>query len=161
MRARFNAVHFFSLILSGAIDLNELSTHEIRSEGGTVDWRSLRDALHDSHERANTEAGRVAALEAFKELMDTMEAQLVELRSDDLEAFRKARLQDYHLFIVRECIIGQSASVELMHATTAREIAAGRMAEDDELRAAAVAAFAEPYLTVQELLAEEVARLKG
>ena len=75
------------------------------------------------------------------------------------EAVRETRAKDYHLLLMREVLIGQNVSVELLHAITEREVQAGRMDENDELRQLAVKGLAEPYLSVQELLKIEQDRV--
>lgn len=51
-----------------------------------------------------------------------------------LKAFRQARAQDYNLLLVREATANGNVVPQLLDAVTQREVAADRMAEDDEQR---------------------------
>jgi hypothetical protein len=43
------------------------------------------------------------------------------------------RLQEYHLFLLREVVIGENVCMELLQEVVRREVAAGRMLPRDEL----------------------------
>jgi hypothetical protein len=114
-----------------------------------LEWTKIREEIHDEHERAETMEERVILLEIFKAVMDQVER--AGLTTDDLTTFRAARLKDYRLLIVRECMIGENVSTETLDAVTQREVAADRMAPDDELRQLAVKGMAAPHLSPAEL----------
>jgi hypothetical protein len=101
--------------------------------------------------------------------MDAMERGLVAQPADPklIEDFRKARQQDYNIFIVKECtvgldtpVVGGDVSVERLMAVTNREVASGRMSEEDSLRKTAVQAAAAPHMSDAELVAKH-AKLKA
>lgn len=126
--------------------------------GRDLDFRAIREEIHNLAERAKSEAEHVTLLQIFNVIMDAMESG-GNVEPDNLGAFRKVRDQDYHLLLTREILIGENASVELTARVTEREIAAGRMRQDDPLRVAAEEAATKPYLSIQELQQIERDRL--
>ena len=74
---------------------------------------------------------------------------------DDLPLFRETRLKDYRLLLVREALIGENVCVETLDAITRREIEAGRMTPDDELRVVAVAGMATEHSSRAEAIAAQ------
>jgi hypothetical protein len=104
--------------------------------GAPMEFTKIRDEIHEEHERATTTEERVTLLKIFTAVMDQVERS--GLSPDDLEQLRAARLQDYRLLLVRESLIGEKVSPDILFEVTEREIAAGRMAPDDDLRQAAV-----------------------
>src|SRR5271154_7198232 len=101
--------------------------------GDTLDWTAIRDDLHKEHERAKAPEERVQLLALHKIIMDKVEANVTD--PADLEIFRKARDQDYCLLLVRETVSADgNISPALMDNVTRREIAAGRMPPDHNLR---------------------------
>jgi hypothetical protein len=126
--------------------------------GKQLDFRAVREQIHDAAEQTIDSSERVILLQVFHAVMDFVERS-GNIAPEDMELFRDTRAKDYRLLLMREVLIGQNVSVELLHAVTQREVQAGRMAEDDELRQLAVKGLAEPYLSVQELLKIEQDRL--
>ena len=126
--------------------------------GKQLDFRAVREQIHDAAEQTIDSSERVILLQVFHAVMDLVERS-GNIAPEDMELFRDTRAKDYRLLLMREVLIGQNVSVELLHAVTQREVQAGRMAEDDELRQLAVKGLAEPYLSVQELLKIEQVRL--
>ena len=126
--------------------------------GKQLDFRAVREQIHDAAEQTIDSSERVILLQVFHAVMDLVERS-GNIAPEDMELFRDTRAKDYRLLLMREVLIGQNASVELLHAVTQREVLAGRMAEDDELRQLAVKGLAEPYLSVQKLLKIEQGRL--
>jgi len=62
------------------------------------------------------------------------------LSGADLATFRTARKQDYNLMIVSECVDSAGNVLpDTLRAVTEREVKAGRMGHDSELRRLAVA----------------------
>jgi hypothetical protein len=95
-------------------------------------WTKIREEIRDEYKQAST-ADREILLAAYKAVMDRVERHI---GPADLETFRTARRRDYNLLLVSECIVGEGdATPETLEAVTRREVAAGRMAADDELRA--------------------------
>jgi hypothetical protein len=103
--------------------------------GSPLPWTKIRDEIHDEYKQAST-ADRVILLDIYKAMMDIVEPNI---GPADLDAFRTARRQDYNLLLISECIVGGGdVSPEAIEAVTRREVAAGRMAADDELRRLAI-----------------------
>jgi len=127
--------------------------------GKDIDFRSVREQIHDASERTTDSGERVLLLQIFHSVMELVERG-TDMSPEDLQLFRDTRAKDYRLLLMREVLVGQNVSVELLNAVTQREVQAGRMSEDDELRQLAVTGIASPYLTVQELLKIEQDRIK-
>jgi hypothetical protein len=97
-------------------------------------WREIRDEIHDEHERAITFNERGVLLAIYQVVMDFVETQS-SFSPKDLTAFKTARRQDYCLLLAREAVVeGGAVDPVRMEAVTRREVEAGRMAPDDELR---------------------------
>jgi hypothetical protein len=120
--------------------------------GETLDWRALREEIHDEFERARSDEERSALLAVFKAVMDLVERS-GEIPPEKLDLFRETRSKDYNLLIVRECLVGENVSVEKLDAVTQREVAAGRMAGDHALRTQAEVGMLAPHLSHAELIA--------
>lgn len=108
--------------------------------------------ISDEFESAKTEEMRVTLLELFKTTMDIVERNTA---PEDLEQFKTARSQFYNLLLTREALVGETPSPEMLDAVTQREVAAGRMAPDDELRTLVKAAVFAPHYSHAELVAME------
>lgn len=102
-----------------------------------------------AHEASQSTLERVDALQAHKELMDFVAQNLI--KDQDRQEFQNIRKREFNLLLVSEARIGNNASVELMDEITRREINAGRLAPDDELRTLTNDALAKPYMTKEEL----------
>jgi hypothetical protein len=100
--------------------------------GGELDWKKAREELHAEHERATTSDDRSKLIALYVLIMDQVEKTAID--PTGLDKFREARTQDYNLFIVRESVVDGNASPPLLDAVTRREIAAGRMTPDHQLR---------------------------
>ena len=128
------------------------------ASGKSLDFRSVREEIHDLSEHTDDVGERVTILQIFHAVMDMVERS-GNIEPEQLDVFRATRAQDYRLLLMREVLIGENASAELLNAVTQREVQAGRMRDDDELRLVAVGAISEPYLTVQQLMQIEQQRL--
>lgn len=139
---------------------------ELRS-AASFDISEVRAKIERAWKASTTSDQRGTVLAMFKAVMDATERNL-QSHGDAklLEDFRKAREQDYKIFIVEECTVGLDSpgggnvSVEALMAVTNREIAAGRMTEDHSLRKIAVQGAAAPHLSHAELVAQH-AKLKA
>ena len=99
--------------------------------GSPLPWTKIREEIRDEYKQASR-ADREILLATYKAVLDRVERHICPA---DLETFRTARRQDYNLLLVSECIIGEGdVSPETLEAVTHREVAAGRMAADDDLR---------------------------
>ena len=127
------------------------SLQELLDEPGAPvhNWRVIAKKINEEFGRAESEVHRAALLEMFKATMDVAEQSI---QADDLEKFRTARLQHYRTFIVQECLVGSNVCTESLFKVTTREVEAGRMAADDELRKTAEMAIVAPHHTRAELL---------
>jgi hypothetical protein len=108
--------------------------------GEPLDWNRLRTEIVEEHARATSTEDRVTLLAVHKVLMDTVERGI---RSEDLESFKTTRRKEYCLFLIRETVRpDHNVDPQKLQEVTAREIKAGRMAPDDDLRELAVAGAA-------------------
>ena len=132
-----------------------------------IDIASVRERIYKEFDAAATSDQRGTLLALFKAATDQVERTLVG-RADQaqmLEDFRKARDQDYKIFIVKECTVGLDApvvggdiSVDMLMAVTNREIEAGRMTEEHSLRKIAVEGASALHLSHAELVAKHANR---
>jgi hypothetical protein len=120
------------------------------STGRDLDFRAIREEIHDLSQSAESEAEHVSLLQIFHTIIDAMESG-GNVNPENIDAFRKIRDQDYHLLLTREILVGENASVELTDKVTAREINAGRMQQVDPLRLAVDDALTKPYQSIEEL----------
>lgn len=107
-----------------------------------LDWRQIREDIHTEHETASTEE-RVILLGLFTALMDLVERNVQ--AAEELQNFREIRAKDYNLLIVKEAMVGDNVCSQTLHTITGREIDAGRMQTDHDLRRTAVQAIAGPF----------------
>jgi hypothetical protein len=103
----------------------------MQSEDTILDWEGFRDEIHHEFGKAKTSEEREFLLEAHKILNDQLERNLDD--PEYIKMFQEARLKDYRLLIAQECLVGTNVSPQILDAVTRREVAAGRMAPDDEL----------------------------
>jgi hypothetical protein len=106
--------------------------------GGELNWLAYRKELSDLSTEMEAEVDRVALLGTYKALMDTVERQ-GDSTVADLPAFQKARLEEYRMFLIQEALDGTNVDPTKLKYVTDREVEAGRLAADDELRALAIA----------------------
>lgn len=121
---------------------------EESAAGHLLNWRIAREQIHEEHERSTSESDRAMLLATFKAVMDEAERHVAD---ESLEKFLGARETDYRLMIIRECLIGENVSTARLNDVTSREVGAGRMAEDHELRKLAVAGHAVLHLSDADL----------
>ena len=114
-----------------------------------INWRSLLEQLREEHHNAPSTEERVQLLEIRDTLMNLIEE--TDTPEDQIPAFRKFRLQEYHALVLREAVIGRNVCIEMLDAITIREMAAGRMAPDDELRDLVKTGRAVPHYSQAEL----------
>lgn len=120
-------------------------------ETAPPDWVALRAEIQGEHARATTTELRVALLGTFHALMDLVERSAIV--PENLATFRQTRLSDYRQMVVHEARIGEHVCTETLDAVTRREVDAGRMPPDDELRTRAVREMAAPHPTRAQLMA--------
>ena len=120
--------------------------------GTALDWKALREEIHDEFERATSGEDRAILLAIFQTVMDLAKRN-GDIAPENLHLFRDARQGDYNLLIVRECLVGENVSVELLDEVTKREVAAGRMASDHPLRTQAKVGMLAPHQSHAELVA--------
>jgi hypothetical protein len=102
------------------------------------DWTGLREKIHDAFDQSQSSEERGMLLAAFTAMMDSVERQLGTADPDLRAKFQQARCQDYNLFVVKECTFDGNVSPEMLNVVTLREVQAGRMAPDHELRRLAI-----------------------
>jgi len=127
----------------------ERAVNSAVASDGLFDWRSLRQAIQDAHEATQSSTQRVELLQIFKQLMDHVAT--TQIAPSELAQFNELRAKDYRLLLVREGLIGDNACVETLDEITRREISAGRMAPDDELRQVTIQGLAAPHPSRAEL----------
>jgi hypothetical protein len=138
-----------------------------RQSAESFDVVEVRAKTQKEFDAATTSDQRAKVLAIFKATMDLIERNLTSRGDQEalLADFRKARAEDYKIFIYQECTVGLDSpgggdiSVEMLLAVTNREIAAGRMTEDHSARKIAVEGAAASHLSHAELLAKH-AKLK-
>ena len=114
-----------------------------------TNWREIIEEINNEFGRAKTEDSRAALLATFKATMDIVESQVA---PEQLSGFQDARWKHYNSFIVQEALVGQNVCVETLHAITGREVDAGRMAPDHELRKTAEMGMAAPHISRAEFV---------
>lgn len=117
-----------------------------------LDWRSIREQIHDEFDHAKTTTERIQLLALFTAVMNLVERNIGD-DAETLTKFRNVRLGDYRLLITKECLVGENVCADTLYAVTAREIAAGRMAPDDSLRVLAEQQMSQPHPSRDELAA--------
>lgn len=115
------------------------------------DWVDLRAEIQQEHAQATTTEARVAWLGTFNALMDLVERSAIV--PENLANFRQTRARDYRQMVLREAQIGEHVCAETLDAVTRREVDAGRLSPDDELRRRAVREMAAPHPTRAQLMA--------
>lgn len=113
------------------------SLHDRMASGG--DWRSFRDEIATLHETAKTEQEYVTLLEAHRNLVAVGE------HAFDKETYEKllpVTAAEYRMFLNKESMEDGLINPVLLERITRREVEAGRLAADDELRQLAVAGAA-------------------
>lgn len=113
------------------------------------DWPRLRKAIHDAHGATQSSTERVKLLQLFKQLMDHVAT--TQIASSDLAEFNESRAKDYRLLLVQEGLVGDNACVDTLDEITRREISAGRMSPDDELRQVTIQGLAASHPSRAEL----------
>jgi len=133
---------------------------EIKTSKNLNNVGDLREKIQKEFDAAQTSDQRGKVLAIFTAMMDFYERNLPADQVALLDDFKKARAQDYKLFIVQECTVGLDSpgggnvSVDMLMAVTNREIAAGRMDEEYSLRKIAVERAAAPHLSHAQLVAQ-------
>ncbi len=94
-------------------------------------WMEIRAEIHFEYDYASP-ADRLTLLKIHASVMDAVERQLAPA---DLKTFRTARRLDYNLLLMSECVLGDgNVSFEALEVVTRREVEAGHMLPNDEMR---------------------------
>lgn len=126
-----------------------------------IDWKAIREEIHNEFDRANTADERAMLLAIYKAVMDAVERNIPKSDTVTLEQFRNTRLVDYRLLLTKEALVGENVCADTLYAITERELAAGRLSPDDELRLLAAKRIAEPHPTRAEMVALAQNQKKG
>jgi len=102
------------------------------ASGNAIDWPVLRNRLHEAHSLSQSSGEKVEILQLFHNLMNHVE--FTQISEANMLVFREIRIQDYRQLLIIEGVIGVNACVETLDIITKREIAAGRLSPDDDLR---------------------------
>jgi hypothetical protein len=115
-------------------------------------WRQIIAEIESEFNRATITDYRVALLSLFTVTMDIAETHMA---PEALGRFKEDRLKYYRSFLVQEARVGQHICTQTLDEVTQREVAAGRMDADDELRKTAVLSLSMPHLSRAELMEME------
>ena len=108
------------------------------SNSAQFDWRKVRDDITGVYAGASIDE-RVTLLKLYNAVMDLVDRHLSASSASDVDVFRSARKQDYNAMIASECLDGEgNVMPEALRMVTLREVEAGRMSADDELRRLAI-----------------------
>lgn len=110
------------------------------AEGEPLDWDQLHNELDAEHANAQTPRERENVLALFTIVADMVER--IDTTATTVADFRLQRHQIYQELLLREAGLDGNASAAALDAITAREVAKGRMLQDDPMRLAAQSAFA-------------------
>ena len=110
------------------------SLHERIAQGG--DWRTFRDEIAALHEGATTEEEHVSLLEAHRKLVAVAKFAYDEETYANLFPITAA---EYRMFLNKEAMQDGLINPVLLERVTRREVEAGRLDPDDELRKLAIA----------------------
>lgn len=109
----------------------ELQEFLSSDNGDLVNWQEIREKIHQAHrDPATTFDERGLLLGVYWSMMDLVERSGMV----DAEKFRVTRNQDYNLLLISESTEGQNVDPRKLLAVCERELAAGRIAADHELR---------------------------
>lgn len=100
--------------------------------GRPLHWPDLRERFFEEYKTAENDAHREGLL-AIREavLAETVRSGSVD--ADRMEEFADTVRKEYNLLLISECVVDENIEPALLKRVTQREIAAGRMATDDEL----------------------------
>ena len=104
-------------------------------------WHEIANEINKEFDHA-TPAQRIALLKLLHSTMDIVSHHVA---PEDMEKFNEARQKQHRILVVQESVIGKNVCVEVLDAVTQREVAAGRMAPNDELRKLAITGMAAPH----------------
>lgn len=90
-------------------------------------------------------------LDLLKASMDIVQKTIAPI---DLDKFKETRMQHYRMQIVKEALVGTNICADTLFEITSREVTAGRMEADDQLRIMAIEGIAVPHLNRADLMAE-------
>lgn len=105
------------------------SLQERMAQGG--DWRAFQQEIERLHKDARTQDEYVALLEAHRNLIAVAEHCFP---ADTAAEIQKIGESEYKLFLNIEAMEGDLINPTMLDRITAREVAAGRLAPDDEFR---------------------------
>lgn len=101
----------------------------------TLDFGNAFSCVKDEFSNANSSTQRALILEIYVKSMNVVLGGVAEnKRADFVDAFRKS----YNMLLIIEARKGDQIDPEIMEMITSREVLAGRMDENDELRVMAV-----------------------
>jgi hypothetical protein len=109
----------------------------------------IMQKISDEFTKADTVEKREALLQLRHTLLALVESTVA---AESLDEFRAATAKQYSAYIVEECLVGQNICVDTLDAVTRREVAAGRMSPDHNLRKHAAEAVLEPHFSREELI---------
>jgi D-serine deaminase-like pyridoxal phosphate-dependent protein len=105
------------------------SLHERMAQGG--DWKAYQQEIARLNKEARTQEEYVAVLEAHRNLIAVAEHCFAPETAAEIQRIGGA---EYKLFLNVEAMEGDMINPIMLDKITAREVAAGRLAPDDEFR---------------------------
>lgn len=115
----------------GEIGMNpEIATlHDRMSQGG--DWRTFQQEIDRLHKESRTQDEYVTLLEAHRNLVAVAEHCF---SPETCAEVRRIAASEYKTFLLAEAMEGELVNPVVLDRITAREVEAGRLAPDDDLR---------------------------
>ena len=123
-------------------------------EDGVVDMTDAVSRIGAEFDACQDRAERGLILAVFVELMRFQEKVCKD--PADAAIVRDTSKKQYNLFLLKESFLGDELDAHLLRLATDREVCAGRMNEEDNLRKLAVAR--DDYLTAQPKAEPSIAR---
>ena len=114
-----------------------------------VNWREIINEINIELNKDNTLDYRCALLDMLKSTFQLVEVTIAE---EDLDLFRTTNRKVYISHLVEESLVGENVCTETINSVLDREVEAGRMKNDDELRLNMRLALYAPHHSRTELM---------
>ena len=118
-----------------------------------LEWKTIRDEIQREADGPNTPEERIVLLKLFNATLDRAEQEFASSAPEKLGSLRNIRQGDYRLLLIKEAMVGENICADTLYEITGREINAGRMSPNDELRVTAAQRVSEPHPTRAEMIA--------
>lgn len=116
----------------------ELLLNLMHEPGAPIsNWVQILNAIDAAFKDSESSEQRGSLLEAFKTTMDFVEENL-DIDQENMDALKKNRGEHYKRLLIQEVLIGETIDIKALFKTTEREIEAGRLEREDNIRKLAV-----------------------